>query len=105
METFGRIGRDPARIGPFLAFLGAAWVERAERSFGQLVCAAFPVAADPDDPTRRFPRGLQLVEEDMFLKLLDRPSTASAEDIEDLYTRRGPLGDFLKRLDPPESEV
>jgi hypothetical protein len=39
LKTFGRVGRDPARIGPFLRSLGQIWLEHPDLRFGELVCS------------------------------------------------------------------
>jgi hypothetical protein len=39
LKTFGRVGRDPARSGPFLRSLGQIWLEHPDLRFGELVCS------------------------------------------------------------------
>jgi hypothetical protein len=104
LQTFGRIERDPARIEPFLRYLGRAWLGHAESRFGELACSSFPLEVNPDDPRRWFSRGLQLIEDDLFLKLLDHPGAVSGREISERYVHRGPLGDLLDRLEPPDPQ-
>jgi hypothetical protein len=85
-ETFGRIGRDPARIEPFLARLGEVWLRQAKLSFCSLVCVTVP-------------SGLQLVGEPTFLQLLDAPGSMDYDTISDMNTSQGPLGDLLRSLE------
>jgi hypothetical protein len=62
MEKYGRVGRDPERIGPFLARVGEAWGRHPELRFGQL---AIEVVR-----SRRADYPMAGPEEDEFLKLL-----------------------------------
>ena len=89
LETFGRVGRDPARIEPFLARFGEAWAARPEMAFCELV----RTIGGPS---------LRLLEEDAFLFLIDHPGSLTTEAIEASYTYRGPLGDLLRRLEAHE---
>jgi hypothetical protein len=89
MRTFGRIGRDPARIAPFLARFAEEWAGRPQMAFCELV----RTISGPD---------LRLLEEDAFLFLIDHPGSLSAEAIEASYTYRGPLGDLLRRIESHE---
>lgn len=103
LQSFGRMGRDPARIGPFLDYVGRVWLERADLRFGELVCSAMPEQTDHEQPDRSFPSALQLVEEAALLRLLDG-GPISASEITDAYLNRGPLGDLLKRLESPNED-
>ena len=105
LERFGRIGRDPARIGPFLSVLGQAWLERPDLRFGELIAGVLPRGVDPDDPDRRVGgglRGLRIIEDDAFLELLEHRGVLSAEEISERYVHRGPLGDLLEGLESPD---
>jgi hypothetical protein len=95
LETFGRIGRDPDRIVPFLHRFGEAWCEHPERSFGAMVLSVVPLSENPDEPGRFARAGLRLIEDEPYLELLDDPNATSGRDIIDAYTYRGPLGDIL----------
>lgn len=86
LRTFGRVGRDPARIEPFLSRFAEAWAERPQVAFCELVRSV----GGPN---------LRLVEEETFRFLLDNPDSISAEAIEASYTYRGPLGDLLREIE------
>lgn len=98
LKTFGRVGRDPARIGPFLGSLGQIWLENPNLRFGELVCSGLPLEADPERPGRRSRVGLPFLEEDEFLRLLREPGSHSGEEIYQAYASRGPLGDLVDRI-------
>jgi hypothetical protein len=98
LETFGRLGRDPARIGPFLRSLGQIGLEDLDLVFGELVCSGLPLEADPERRGRRSRVGLPFLEEDEFLRLLREPGTSSGEEIYQAYASHGPLGDLMDRL-------
>lgn len=96
LKTFGRIGRDPARIQPFLQSFAQIWLKHVALGFGQLVCSGLPIEPDPDRPERLTRVGLQFLEEDEFLNLLHNPGSRSAHEIYQVYARRGPLGNLLR---------
>ena len=98
LKTFGRVGRDPARIGPFLRSFGQIWLEHPDLRFGELVCSGLPLEADPERTGRRSRVGLPFLEEDEFLRLLRKPGSSSGEEIYRTYASHGPLGDLLDRL-------
>lgn len=98
LKTFGRVGRDPARIGPFLRSLGQIWLEHPDLRFGELVCSGLPLEADPERPGRRSRVGLAFLEEDELLRLLREPGGSSGEEIYQAYASRGPLGDLMDRI-------
>lgn len=98
LKTFGRVGRDPARITPFLRSLAQIWLERPNLRFGELVCSGLPIEADPERPGRRSRVGLPFLEEDEFLRLLRKPGGSSGEEIYQAYASRGPLGELMDRI-------
>jgi hypothetical protein len=102
LKTFGRVGRDPARIGPFLRSLGQIWLEHTDLRFGELVCSGLPLEPDPERPGRRSRVGLPFLEEDEFLRLLRKPSSSSGglvQIVMELLRPRGvaELGERLRR--------
>jgi len=99
MRTFGRVGRDPARIGPFLHRFGEVWAEHPERRFGEMVLSAIPLSEHPEEPGRFVRAGLRLVEDDSYLELLSNPEALSNDDVYERYMYRGPLGDLLDKVE------
>jgi len=99
LAKFGRIGRDPARIGPFLEAFGDAWQEHHERQFGEMVMSAIPVSENPEQPGQFARAGLRLVEDDLYLELLNDPQAASSDGIYEAYVYQGPLGGPLEEVE------
>ena len=62
METYGRVGRDPSRIEPFLRFFEVIWERQSHLTFGRVVWEAMSF--------RNPPLQLFAPEEDSFVQCL-----------------------------------
>ena len=104
MQTFGRIGRDPNRIHPFLGRFALAWGRRSDLAFCVFVLSLAPLEVHPERPGEKVRVGLRFLEEDDFLELMERPGSLTGDAVERSYTERGPLGSLIRRLKPPQPD-